>query len=281
MNNFSENNNFLCIFNFRYNDEEFPLRILKMCEDIFKHFGYPIKKIYYANEKNSRSPKYERFKMMLSANDYNYTNISFYSGKKYSLDSDFYIDIRNYTRFAKFSPQCKDLFTVSIVIKEQRIIDNIINNYIDIVNILSHRDKNEFSGFAYSFSKKYDDSYLAYGILNGGYKYSYDMYNLANWINDSSLKSGTIGYLGVFTNLDEFQTSILRKTLGSENIYIVNNTVIYNCKNAVLNPYSGMNKEDSFFVTSEYSELSRLFEHLLSYESVGYNYYTNSLKSLQ
>ena len=151
-----------------------------MNEDIFKHFGYQINKIHYSTEKNSWSPTYERFKMLLFNNNYEYYSVTFYSGKKYSLDSDFFIDIRNDTRFAKFSPQCKDLFTVSIVIKESLLIDNIIDTYIDIVNIFTRYGTAEFTGFAYHFSKSYDSACVALGILNGSQKYSYDKYNFTN-----------------------------------------------------------------------------------------------------
>ena len=263
----SKYNNFLCIFNFKRTGEDFPVYLLKASEDIFKHFGYSINKIHYATEKNNWSPTYERFRVLLCQNNYEYYSVNFYSGKKYSLDSDFFIDIMNYTMFG-FSPQCKDLFSVAIVIKEQHLIDNIIGTYIDIVNIFTRYRIATLSGFAYHFSKKYDDACLASGILNGSQKYSYDMYNLTNWIDHSSFKSGTIGYLGVFTNLSDYQIRILNDTFGTNNIYIVNNAVIYNFKNAILNYDCNMNKEDSFFATSEFSELSRLFEHLLSYEKL-------------
>lgn len=270
----SKNYYFLCIFNFKRNSDFFSLYLLKLCENIFKKFNYPIKKVFYSCNNKSNAPNYERFRILLNKNNGEYDSVNYYSGTKYFLDSDFGIGISDYTSSAIYNPECKDKFQVRIVIKEQRLIDNIFKTYREIVNIFSEFNQLNFSGYGFFVPRGIDEECLSMGIINASYKYSYDMYNLTHWNDKCDIICSIIGYLGVFTNLDDYQMNFLCNDIGYENITIVNNSVIYHYEKAIINTDLNMTKEESFFESAEYLEFTRMCELILPFKKLDstYNY---------
>lgn len=243
---------FVCQFNFKFDFDEMGLLLIRAIEKIFCTFKFPVKKICLNNNdgKIYRISQKQLNNIICDLNkEFRYINFrSDFRSSDFEPDTRFYAQIKNN----------KDLLKVSVVIKEQHLLNDIFDVYKTIVEELSTSNSYCFTGYSFYISNCYGPVSFSSGILRR-LEMSKDMLNLAHWYTESDLIKSTIGYLNCFSYLSDSQNQFLIETFGRDNVSQVNNATIFKCDIAFLSD------DDSYFTSTEYNKMCDRFEKELPF----------------
>ena len=256
----TDNASLISQFNIK-NDWTSIMDIIDVIENIFREFGYLIKKFYYSKNHKVYSPSYNKFKCINNYDTDVISGMSFQSDfNKKDFEPNTRLDIEVNMRYIN----SKNIVKISVVINDNFLLNDIYSTYKKIIVTLSENSDLFLSGYSFLLPNYYGAVSFSSGILRK-LNMPCALKNLAGWYANSDLINSTICLMNCFSDLSDDQNQCLVDIFGKDNVFRINNVT------AFINPFAENIDIADYIISDNYNEICNMLEQKLPFKRLTYH----------